>query len=59
VKFGIEFAILGCLYVLVDRVIGYVAWLRRPKAAATAPAVVTTPVVAPVAAQAAPASPAT
>jgi hypothetical protein len=57
VKFGIEFAILGCLYVLVDRVIGYVVWLRRPKVAATSPAVVVAP---PVMAEAtpAPASPA-
>jgi hypothetical protein len=34
VKFGIEFAILGCLYVLIDRVIGYVGERRRPAAAA-------------------------
>jgi hypothetical protein len=56
VKFGIEFAILGCLYVLVDRIVGYVAWLRRPKAAAPAASAV---VVAAPAAEAAPASPAT
>jgi hypothetical protein len=61
VTFGIEFAILGCLYVLVDRVIGYVIWLRRPKAAAPAALAIaeTKPVVAPVVAEAAPASPAT
>ncbi|MBN8996167.1 MAG: Pr6Pr family membrane protein [Rhizobiales bacterium] len=49
VKFGIEFAILGCLYVLVDAIIGYVDWRRQPKEAA--PATVAT--------EAAPASPAT
>jgi len=44
VMFAIEFAILGCLYVLVDSVIGYVASRRRPMPAVAA-------AIAPVAAE--------